>query len=158
MQVSKKPAIKGFRIAVGAYMLPLVILAGCVSANLEDAAPPSAFAPENTDPLAEAGDNSKQSAEGTSDRPDQRPVRDNSFVTEGALRNEAFPTFAVMPKGATEQLSEADKNAIRSEMEAIKAARGRGGSAGTAYNKRYNELKKIAETHGIETKDEIENE
>ncbi|MDA4848749.1 hypothetical protein [Hoeflea poritis] len=138
-------------------MLPLVILAGCVSANLEDAAPPSAFTPDNTDPLAETGDNSKQAGEEATINQAEQPVRDNSFVTEGALRNEAFPTFAVMPKGATEQLSEEDKSAIRAEMESIKAARGRGG-ASTAYNARYNELKKIAETHGIETKDEIENE
>ncbi|WP_136657193.1 hypothetical protein [Nitratireductor sp. XY-223] len=136
----------------------MAILAGCVSANLEEAAPPSAFIPDNTDPLAETGDNSKQADGSVSGPEGQRTVRDNSFVSEGALRNEAFPTFAVMPRGATEQLSEADKRAIQAEMEAIKAARGRGGDASTAYNARYNELKKIAESHGIETKDEIENE
>ncbi|WP_419912239.1 hypothetical protein [Hoeflea sp.] len=132
-------------------MLPLVILTGCVSANLEDAAPLNAIITDDANPPGGTGDNSKQGDQS------QEPARDNSFVNEGALRNEAFPTFAVMPKGATEQLSEADRKAITAEMEAIKAARGRGGG-NTAYNARYKELKKIAESHGIDTKDEIENE
>lgn len=145
-----KPTDK-LRISVCAAMfVPMAGLTACVSASLEDAAP----RPEQLSDIADTG-TTADAVSATDPGPQQQPSRDNSFVDEGATRNDEFPTFEIMPQGATEQLSEEDKRAILAEMDAIRSARGSGASSAAA-DQRYNELKSIANTHGLETKQQIE--
>lgn len=125
----------------------LLLLAGCVSASLEDAAPkpeaPSAV--PKTKPVAGSGAQEATTA------------GDNSFVADGARRNDDFPTFAQTPVGATDQLSDSAKQAILDEMASIRAAHQSSGNQAAAYSTRYNNLQELAKTHGVETQAEIEN-
>ncbi|MCP4317205.1 MAG: hypothetical protein GY789_14635 [Hyphomicrobiales bacterium] len=118
------------------------VLAGCVSASLEDAAP-----------TADASNSGTAAADSTSE---QTEPRDNSFVDAGALRNDDFPTFEKTPQGATVQLSDEEKQDLLNQMQALKAAQRRGGSSSAAYAARYKELQEIARSHGVETKNQIE--
>ena len=113
-----------------------VILSGCVSASLEDAAPTQPSQDTNA-PAAEE--------------------RDNSFVQEGALRNEAYPTFEKTPVAATNQLSQSDKLRLESEMDSVRAAYGAGSISEAQYRQRIRELEQLARTHGADTQREIEN-
>ncbi|MCY6380611.1 hypothetical protein [Hoeflea prorocentri] len=152
MQGRKMPQGK-FRISVCvAALVPVMGLAACVSPSLEDAAP----RPEQGAGIADTGADG-QAAAGSNAASQSGQVRDNSFVDEGATRNEKFPTFEVMPQGATAQLSEEEKRAILAEMKAIRSARGGGGSS-AATQQRYDELKTIANTHGLEAKQEIQDQ
>ncbi len=111
-----------------------VFLTGCVSASLEDAAPSQP----------------QQAAE-------TEEPRDNSFVQEGALRNEAYPTFERTPVAATEQLSQNDKQRLEAEMDAVRAAYGAGAISEARYRARMRELERLARTHGADAQKEIEN-
>ena len=131
----------GGRVAGATMIVSLALLAGCVSASLEDAAPTQAPPANATSPAGGA---------------EQQPVRDNSFVEEGALRNDAFPTFEKTPQAATAQLTDEEKQALLNEMSALKAAQRSGGASSAAYAARYRELQNIANSHGIDTKKQIE--
>ena len=113
-----------------------VILSGCVSASLEDAAPTQPSQDTNA-PTAEE--------------------RDNSFVQESALRNEAYPTFEKTPVAATNQLSQSDKLRLEAEMDSVRAAYGAGSISEAQYRQRMRELEQLARTHGADTQREIEN-
>lgn len=133
---------RGGKIAAAALIASAAVLSGCVSASREDAAPVQT-APASA-PAA------------TASAPVQQEVRDNSFVEQGALRNDDFPTFEQTPRAATAQLTEEEKQALLAELNALKAAQQRGGSSAAAYNSRYRELQSIARTHGVDTQNEIE--
>lgn len=114
------------------------ILAGCVSASLEDAAPTEG---QSTGTAGQAGE--------TSDS-------DNSFVQEGAIRNETFPTFEQAPVAATEQLSSADKSRLEAEMDAARTAYGAGALSEAAYRARIQELQTLAKTHARDVEDKLQ--
>ena len=150
------------RFGAAACVLSLMLLTGCVSASLEDAAPKP---PENPDLTAPANDASatdalqtgsaQQAADAASGN--NSSATDTQFVDQGALRNRNFPTFANTPVGATEQMSANEKLLIEAEMSAIRDAYGSGGLSEAAYNARLRELKALARTHGDDAQDEIEN-
>ena len=83
--------------------------------------------------------------------------RDNSFVQEGALRNDAYPTFEKTPVAATQQLSEPDRQQLEAEMNAVRAAYGAGAISEARYRERMRELDRLARTHGADAQKEIEN-
>ena len=108
------------------------VLGGCVSASLEDAAP-----------TGQGQANGQQS--------------DNSFVREGALRNDSYPTFERMPVAATDQLTESDKARLEAEMDAVRAAYGSGALSEAAYRARMQELETLARTHGRDVQMRLRN-
>ncbi|MEX3009182.1 hypothetical protein [Hoeflea sp. TYP-13] len=145
----------GFGVTAAGLLAVLAILTGCVSASLEDAAPTATSQPEPAS-TGTTPENTGTTVAGADGAPEDKEVRDNSFVETGARRNDSFPTFAISPRGATEQLSEEEKQALLNEMRVLRAAQQRGGNSSAGYSARYNELKEIARTHGIETQKEIE--
>ncbi len=128
-----------FRCAT-AIVIAGTSLAGCVSPSLEDAAPSS--------PNTQAA-SASESAGGE--------ATDNRFVQEGALRNDAFPTFERTPVAATEQLSETDKSQLEAEMNAIRAAYGSGAISQADYRARMRELESLARTHASDVERQIRN-
>ncbi len=140
------PKTNGYlRVPMGCAVL--VLVAGCVSASLEDAAPK----PDTRPPVSETKTSADSGAQ------DANTARDNSFVAEGARRNDDYPTFAQTPIGATDQLSDSAKQAILDEMASIRAAHQSAGNQAAAYSTRYNNLQELAKTHGVDTQAEIEN-
>lgn len=145
----------------GLSLSALVLLAGCVSASLEDAAPKQVPTPESPrrtgdDAASNAASEGNQIQQAASPR-DAGAARDNSFVSQGALNNDVFPTFAQTPRAATVQLSDEDKKAMLEEMRAIRAANQATGKRAVAASRRSGSLDDVARTHATETKAEIEN-
>ncbi|MEM6461410.1 MAG: hypothetical protein AAF724_05800 [Pseudomonadota bacterium] len=122
------------KIATALLVVPLITLTGCVSAPGD---------PQTSTQTAPA-------------EASERPQRDNSFVEAGAVRNETYPTFERAPKAATAQMSDEEKQALLAEMAALKEAQSSGGNTSAAYAARYRELQDIARSHGVETRNEIE--
>jgi len=130
-RVSGQMFNSGIAIPVWALcLLGAVALSGCMSASLEDAAPTTAQNPQ--------------------------PPRDTSFVAEGALRNDTYPTFAGTPVGATDQLSAAETEQLEAEMEEIRDAYGAGALSAADYQARLRDLQAIARSHADEAKKAIE--
>jgi len=102
------------------------MVSGCVTASLEEAAPKS-LSETNSEGL-EAGDTaSAAGAPGTKSgepriRGDRRKAeekeRDNSFVAEGAARDDDFPTFGATPETAADQLAPEEEQRILDQAEA----------------------------------------
>ena len=147
--------------STGLSLSALVLLAGCVSASLEDAAPKQVPTPESPrrtsdDAATNAVPGGNRIQQAATPR-DASSARDNSFVNQGALNNDAFPTFAQTPRAATVQLSDEDKKAMLDEMRAIRAANQATGNRAVAASRRSGSLDDVARTHATETKAEIEN-
>ena len=121
-----------------AAVLVALCLAGCVSA------PPESSVPASTGQQAGVAAENGEAA------------RDTRFVAQGALRNEAFPTFAGTPSGATEQLSAAEREELEAEMEEVRAAFGAGTLSADDYRRRVSEIQAIARSHADEAKEAIE--
>ena len=141
------------------FILPILV-GGCMSASLEDAAPRTTGdvnspAAGQSAPIAGAGNG----AQGRTNTERKSPPRDTSFVQEGATQDDTFPTFGPTPATAMEQLSAEDKKQIQDEMEAILKQRKPPSAKTTSdtYKKQSEEFEAIARSHGEEAKSEIEN-
>ena len=127
-------------------LVSLVVMSGCVSPSLEDAAP------ENTTGALTAPDTSTADGQAT-----DAEIRDNSFVQEGATLDETYPTFGSIPTTANSQISDEEREAMLAEMKSLKASMKRRGASSSADSKaRYRELQDLARKHVDETKKQIE--
>ncbi len=136
---------------VAAATVCLFMVTGCVSASLEDAAPTSASSADTPDNQTITGNTPASDT-----APEEIEVRDNSFVEEGAILDDTFPTFEQTPKAANEQISDEEKKRLLAEMEALKASmKRRGGTSGDS-DARYRELQDLARKHADDTKKQIE--
>lgn len=133
--VNSGSALRGIAAAVVAG----VVLSGCLSPSLEDAVPSEPSTGASSEPATDTASG------------------DNSFVTEGALRNESYPTFEKTPVAATDQLSDSDKSRLEAEMDAARAAYGSGAISEATYRARMEELQTLARTHGDEVEWRLRN-
>jgi hypothetical protein len=117
-----------------------LILSGCASSN---------------DPQSPNYDPTFVAIGQTLSRPDTLPPAD--FVAQGARRGSEFPTFSRMPRGATSQISAAERTIIETEMAAALAEQRNDRAAADRYRARVAELQAIARNHGSETRAQIEN-
>lgn len=155
-----------------------LLLAGCQTASLEDAAPRSVPA---TGPGVGAGqpgvgDQSAVSADGSgSVEPQSRtiarnpgfvsvvpiertaPVENEAFVASGARRTGEFPSFGQQPKAANSQFSDQDKLEAEAEMTELLRKRASTPDARAQYEARLRQLRALAASHGTDTQQEIEN-
>ncbi|MEM9106080.1 MAG: hypothetical protein AAGC96_10530 [Pseudomonadota bacterium] len=137
-----------------AALLCLLVMSGCVSASLEDAAPTSDTTTGAIE--SQATDATQTEAAVTDAAETSAEIRDNSFVEEGAIRDDTFPTFERSPTAANEQISDEEKEKLLAEMEALKASMKRRGAGAGNSDARYQELQNLAREHADETKQQIE--
>ena len=106
----------------------IALASGCVTASLEEAAPKSlddtatggtVSADTTADAAKPVGSDAKSAANSGQGggKPDKK-ARDNSFVAEGAVHDNEFPTFGPTPESAMEQLSPEEKQRILDEANA----------------------------------------
>jgi hypothetical protein len=155
-----------------------LLLSGCQTASLEDAAPQTV--PEAT-PLAEqapveTGEAAEAVNQPGADGPPEAtvirsnpgftsivpiektvPVEQKEFVTGGARRTGRYPSFGEQPKAATAQMSEAERIAAEAEMTELLKARASSPGARAQYEARLRELRALAKSHARETQEIIEN-
>ncbi|WP_157928886.1 hypothetical protein [Pararhizobium haloflavum] len=110
---------------------------------------------ETTDPQSERYDPTLTVVQQNLSRPDT--LTPEPFVQTGARRGGEFPTFSRMPRGATAQMSDVERQMIETEMAAALAEQRNDRVAATRYRERLAQLQAIARNHGTETLQRIEN-
>ncbi|WP_299863078.1 hypothetical protein [uncultured Hoeflea sp.] len=143
-----------------------LIVAGCQTASLEDAAPKTVpvAGPETVSADSEG---TQQAAPTVTQRPnpgfmsviplESRPqVEDKEFVTTGTSRSGAFPTFET-PRAANAQMTDAERIAAEAEMTELLQSRATTPNARAQYEARLKELRALADNHARETQAQIEN-
>ncbi len=153
-------------------LLAAIVLAGCQTASLEDAAPTVVPASEplvigqETDADAAAVASSADQDSVTRRNPgiasiipieQTAPVENKEFVITGARRTGQFPTFGRVPTAANTQLSEAERIAAEAEMTELLRARASTPDARAQYDARLRQLRALADSHARDTQSKIEN-
>ncbi|WP_340161693.1 hypothetical protein [uncultured Hoeflea sp.] len=160
-------------------VLCFLVLAGCQTASLEDAAPksvpaataiPAAAQGSGADQVAasNAGDTTRteQASSATIRRnpgiasviPLEKttPVENKEFVASGASRSGQYPNFGQQPKAANSQFSDQEKLAAEAEMTELLRNRASTPDARAQYEARLKELRALAANHGSDMQQEIE--
>ena len=155
--------------------LAALLVTGCQTASLEDAAPkqPTVSAldagvgvPDSeraSVPIAEAS-----SADPVSTRRNPgfvslipiektEPVENKAFVATGASRTGQYPKFGQQPRAANAQFTDADKLAAEAEMTELLRNRASTPDARAQYEARLRQLRALAASHASDTQQEIEN-
>tara|TARA_R110000850_G_scaffold2897_3_gene13397 strand:+ start:602 stop:1270 length:669 start_codon:yes stop_codon:yes gene_type:complete len=155
-------------------VLICLVVAGCQSASLQDAAPtavpvarPDNGVPETavleSDAVSVKADGSSQVLRRNPGVPSvvpleqTAPVKNKEFVASGASRTGEFPTFGKQPKAANAQFSNEDKLAAEAEMAELLRSRALTPDARARYEARLKLLRAIAANHGSDMQEEIEN-
>ncbi|VVT12589.1 hypothetical protein [Hoeflea sp. EC-HK425] len=168
------------RIRPALVCLAGLIVAGCQTASLEDAAPRQAqvvrsdvlpvdettVSDATTPPPGEAAGGGSSTPGVVRNNPGfispvpiekTAPARTSDFVAAGASRSGRYPTFGRQPVAANVQLSEADKLAAEAEMTELLRNRATTADARAQYEARLRQLRALAANHGNDTQQEIEN-
>lgn len=153
-------------------LLAALVLAGCQTASLEDAAPTVVPAPQpevmapGTNADGAAVSSSVDQTSVTRRNPgiasiipieQTAPVENKEFVASGARRTGRFPTFGQLPTAANTQLSEAERIAAEAEMTELLRARASTADARAQYDARLRQLRALADSHARDTQEKIEN-
>lgn len=178
MQAGKQLELLGKKSLLTAFFAALV-LSGCQTASLEDAAP-SAAASAAT-PAVDTGDVDTGDAPDTASEPgavpsaqttvtrsnpgiasiipleQTAPVENREFVATGARRTGRYPSFGEQPTAANSQMSEAERIAAEAEMTELLKARASSPDARAQYDARLRQLRALAKSHAREAQEKIEN-
>jgi len=169
--------ISNIRPAVVTFAM--LVMAGCQTASLEDAAPKAATAntlqvgaaaPAGSEvvvatgaaptPIAPSAPTVIRRNPGfTSVVPIEKtaPVENKEFVAQGANRTGQYPTFGRIPSTANAQLSSAEKSAAEAEIAELLRSRAATPDARAQYELRLLQLRALAASHGSDTQRKIEN-
>jgi hypothetical protein len=158
-----------------------LLLSGCQTASLEDAAPQTAHqtaplaepAPAETGEAAQIANESgaetpAQTGQPTTDRSNPgiasivpieqaAPVENQEFVVTGARRTGRYPSFGEQPTAANSQMSEAERITAEAEMTELLKARASSPNARAQYEARLRQLRALAQSHAREAQEKIEN-
>lgn len=119
-----------------------IMLFGCVSTSLEDAAP-QRLTTENL-PTAIDQPSGNSAAQDFVDNTDPQ----SSKVDIPARYDEqGFPTFAETPRGEVDQLSSAEKIAIETRMTELLLSRAKDGNVRAGFEAKLRRLRNLAKTH-----------
>jgi len=156
-------------------VLVTLLVSGCQTASLEDAAPKSVAVavPDSTAASATLTQAPLPAAEApaatptvirrnpgfTSPIPIEKtaPVENKEFVAVGASRTGQYPKIGQQPRAANAQLSDAEKRAAEAEMAELLRSRASTPDARAQYEARLRQLRALAASHGSDTQQEIEN-
>lgn len=161
----------------------MLVMAGCQTASLEDAAPKAATAdtlqvgaaaPAGSEVVVATGAAPNKAP--TPDAPPAptvirsnpgftsvvpiektAPVQNKEFVAQGANRTGQYPTFGRIPSTANAQLSSAEKSAAEAEIAELLRSRAATPDARAQYELRLLQLRALAASHGSDTQRKIEN-
>lgn len=131
-------------IAVG------ITASACAGGNaIDSGVPQAAIAPVAAEPLPAPVQPGQEIAAQA-----PAPVEDTS---SGAPRNTGtFPNLNDEPARSTNQLTDAERDALMAEMQALQAQQQAGRVSAAAYQRRLAELKRLAATHSSTTIERIE--
>jgi len=139
-------------IGITLLIFNCLALAGCAGGNAIDEAVPQAAFGDARAPVPAA----RPEAAATAGKP--APADDPLFSGSGqASASGAYPNINVEPRGAAPQMTDAGRDALLAQMQALAAARSQGLVSAAEYQRRLAELRQIGATHSDATIKIIEN-
>lgn len=133
-------------------------LAGCAGGNAIDEAVPQAAFGDAAAPVPAQRPGAQASAMAGPGAAAAEPEPDPVFSGSGqAVRTGSFPNINDEPHGAAPQMSDAGRDALLAQMQALSAARSQGLVSAAEYQRRLAELRTLGETHSDATIRIIEN-
>lgn len=158
----------------------LLLLAGCQTASLEDAAPRRVPVSATGNEAGQAAGANRVVASNGNGAPETEnsllqtvtrnsgipsviplekttPVENEEFVASGANRSGQYPSFGRQPKAANAQFSDQEKLEAEAEMTELLRNRASTPDARAQYEARLRELRALAANHGSDAQQEIEN-
>jgi len=129
-------------------------LAGCAGGNAIDEAVPQAAFGEAGAPVPAERPGAQAAVPGAKPAPEPDPVFSGSGQ---AARTGSYPNINVEPRGAAPQMTDAGRNALLAQMQALAAARSQGLVSAAEYQRRLAELRTLGATHSDATIKIIEN-
>lgn len=157
--ISQNPLVKSPTGVLAA--LAMVLLVGCQTASLEDAAPKS-VPNSSTQAAADTTKPAEPTKTGIAvlspiplpfNRPDK--VERKDFVSTGIASGGKFPNLGTERTAALPQLSAAEASAMKQEFQALQQKGPNGNETEAAYRRRMAELRKLAKTHASDAEAEI---
>lgn len=139
-------------LVVLACLAPAMLIAGCQTASLEDAAPKSADTQQRTN-IATDNDIRVISPIPLPAREVEKLER-QQFVEDRVAQSGQYPKVGVDREGAMRQMSDDEARALESEFAQYRG-KGTGAATGAEYRRRLEELRKTARDHADETEKEI---
>lgn len=123
-----------------------VLLQGCVSSSLEDAAPPRVSASSLPIMLDDA---TTQNVVGDAEPRASNSLQKQTFgaQTPAKYDKQGFPTFAETPRGEVDQLSTPEKIAIETKMTELLLNRASDENVRASFEAKLKRLRELAKTH-----------
>lgn len=138
------------KIGIALLIFNSLALAGCAGGNAIDrAVPQAAFTESATPPGMEAAD--------TEQGPGDPPRPDPLFEGSGQARLTGdYPNINIEPGGAVAQLTDAERDDLVLQMQALAEAHAQGNVSNAEYQRRLAQLRLLAATHSQNTIESIE--
>jgi len=144
------------KIGIALLMFNILPLAGCAGGNAIDRAVPQAAFAEAAPPLPSPAVREDAATNQTGPAADALPP-DPTFESSGqASLTGAYPNINVEPRGAVAQLTDAQRDEMVLQMQALAEAHAQGSVSNAEYQRRLAQLRLLAETHSQNTIESIE--
>jgi hypothetical protein len=143
------------RIGITLLVFKALVLAGCAGGNAIDRAVPQAAFAESGVPLpppARPDDENAAVLQDVEARAQQELTPDPVFESSGQASTAAgYPNINLEPHGATAQLTDAERDTLLVQMQALGQAHAQGKVSSADYDRRLAQLRLLAKTHSNET-------
>lgn len=133
----------------------ILALAGCAGGNAIDRAVPQAAFSESAAPLPSPA--TPEGAAAEAQAPAEPLPPDPLFESSGqATLTGDYPNINIEPHGAAAQLTDAQRDELVLQMQALAEARAQGNVSTAEYERKLAQLRLLAETHSQNAIDSIE--
>lgn len=144
------------KIGIALLIFNILALAGCAGGNAIDRAVPQAAFPQGGAPLPPPAEPGAVDGDGTQETAKALPP-DPLFESSGqATLSGDYPNINVEPHGSVAQLTDAERDELVLQMQALAEAHAQGNVSSAEYQRRLAQLKLLAATHSQNTLESIE--
>lgn len=141
------------KIGIALLIFNSLVLAGCAGGNAIDRAVPQAAFSQSAVPLPPTA---RPEVAAEAQAPAEPPP-DPLFESSGqATLTGDYPNINIEPRRATAQLTDAQRDELVLQMQALAEARAQGNVSAAEYERKLAQLRLLAETHSQSTIDSIE--
>jgi hypothetical protein len=145
------------KIGIALLIFNNLVLAGCAGGNAIDRAVPQAAFSQSAAPLPPPARPEGAAAAGEAKAQAEPLPLDPLFESSGqATLTGDYPNINIEPRRATAQLTDAQRDELVLQMQALAEARAQGNVSAAEYERKLAQLRLLAETHSQNAIDSIE--
>lgn len=134
-----------------------ILISACAGGNaIEQGVPNAALNAGSTSPFPSPAEPGSQLAESATSAPQPSAPPVSALASGSASNTGTFPNSAIERKGETDQITNAERDQMIAELEALKGQQQGNTVSVATYKKRLLELQRLAKTHSRDTIKTIE--